>query len=91
MTAAENQRLIELERVFASEGRELTQAEIAELEALRDLAGQGWLFGEQSEPASLDDRGLCDRDRARELAGARLNGFDGGEQADLFDGPGLLL
>lgn len=87
MTKTEEIRLAALE-IYYAEG-EITQRELAELEALRDKAGQGWLLdpGPQ-EPAQEpipDHRAEITRRLARPLSGR-----DRGEQADLF-GQGLLL
>lgn len=87
MTTSDQIRLAALE-IYYAEG-EITQRELAELEALRDQAGQGWLLdpGPQ-EPAQepFSDHGA---ELARRLA-QPLHGHDRGEQADLF-GQGLLL
>lgn len=93
MTETQQIRLTELERAFAVVGdrpdRTLSQAELAELEALRDMAGQGWLLdpGAQERPQQpIPDAAA---EIARRLA-QPLTGHDRGEQADLF-GQALLL
>lgn len=87
MTEAAQIRLTALEKQFA-EG-EITQDELAELEALRDEAGQGWLL--DPGPQELAQEPIPDHgaEIARRLA-RPLTGHDRGEQADLF-GQGLLL
>jgi len=87
MTDTDQIRLTVLERAFA-EGT-ITQDELSELEALRDEAGQGWLF--DSEPQERAQEPIPDysAEIARRLA-RPLSGHDKGEQAELF-GQGLLL
>jgi len=87
MTDTDQIRLTVLERAFAEET--ITQDELSELEALRDEAGQGWLF--DSEPQERTQEPIPDysAEIARRLA-RPLSGHDKGEQAELF-GQGLLL
>lgn len=87
MTTAAQIRLTALERAFA-EG-EITQDELAELEALRDEAGQGWLLDPGSQEPAQEPITDSSTEITRRLA-RPLTGCDRGEQADLF-GQGLLL
>jgi hypothetical protein len=87
MTETEQLRLTALERSFA-EG-ELNQAELQELEALRDEAGQGWLLDPGPQERAQEPIPDLGAEIARRLA-RPLTGHDRGEQADLF-GQGLLL
>lgn len=88
MTTDAQIRLAALELAFAA--GDLTQAELRELEALRDEAGQGWLL----DPGAQERAGEPGPgNRANHLAeglARRLVARDEGEQADLF-GQGLLL
>lgn len=87
MTTTQRRRHTALERAFA-EGT-ISPAELPELEALRDLAGQGWLLdpgqSEAPEETAPDPREEIARRQAR-----RLVAHDAGETQDLF-GQGLLL
>lgn len=87
MTTAAQIRLTTLERAFA-EG-EITQDELAELEALRDEAGQGWLLDPGSQGRTQEPTSDPSAEITRRLA-RPLTGCDRGEQAELF-GQGLLL
>ena len=90
-------RLLHLERQFAA-GSPLTQAEIRELEELRDLTGQASLpiADERLSPVALAQaEKVRQREGRRQMMAAQiaapLRGIDGGEQPDLFGGAGLLI
>jgi len=87
MTDTDQIRLTVLERAFA-EGT-ITQDELPELEALRDEAGQGWLFDSERQERAQEAFPDCSAEIARRQE-APLRAYDKGEQADLF-GQGLLL
>jgi hypothetical protein len=87
MTTYDQIRLAALE-IYYAEG-EITQRELAELEALRDQAGQGWLLDPGPQERSTEAMPDTGAEIARRLA-QPLSGHDRGEQADLF-GQGLLL
>jgi hypothetical protein len=87
MTTYDQIRLAALE-IYYAEG-EITQRELAELEALRDQAGQGWLLDPGSQERSTEAIPDPGAELARRLA-QPLHGHDRGEQSDLF-GQGLLL
>lgn len=96
MDTQENRRLLHLERRTAA-GETLTQAEVRELETLRDLAGQTSL-GFDDHRLSPDEIAAQEKARQRdaqrreiaERLSAPLKGFDGGAQASLF-GEGMLF
>jgi hypothetical protein len=96
MTNDQHRKLLHLERRTAA-GETLTQAEIRELESLRDLAGQASLPIEDPR-LSLDEIAAQEHRRQREAQRreiterlrAPLRGFDAGAQAGLF-GDGLLF
>jgi hypothetical protein len=87
MTKNEEIRLAALEHYYA-EG-EITQRELAELEALRDKAGQGWLLDPGPQDRAQEPIPDHSAEIARRLA-RPLSGHDRGEQADLF-GQALLF
>lgn len=96
MDTHQNRRWLHLERRTAA-GETLTQAEVRELETLRDLAGQTSL-GFDDHRLSPDEIAAQERARQRdaqrrevaERLSAPLRGFDGGAQASLF-GEGMLF
>lgn len=93
MTEAQQIRLTALEKRFAEDedhpGGTLSRAEMADLEALRDMAGQGWLLDPGSQEPAQEPIPDPSAEIARRLA-RPLTGHDRGEQADLF-GQGLLI